>query len=184
MMKTIRRLAVGLALVAGLCGSEAWMATANAGIYVPKGLKIGQSYHLAFVTNGTRDATSNDIADYDAFVQSAADAAGLGASEGVEWYAVGSTATVQAIDHVPVDAPVYLLKGDRYLAKDATAFWTGSWGKSMYLNVDEYGNSVKKPYDVWTGSKNAGERSWELGGPDSNCNYTRTDREWLHVAFP
>jgi hypothetical protein len=30
----------------------------------PVGLNPGDEYHLAFVTSGTRDATSTDIADY------------------------------------------------------------------------------------------------------------------------
>jgi autotransporter-associated beta strand protein len=50
--------------------------------------ELGATYHLAFVTSGTRDATSPDIADYQSFVQTAADAAGLG---GVTWQAILQT---------------------------------------------------------------------------------------------
>ena len=36
---------------------------------VPPGLPVGDPYHLVFVTHQGRDATSSDIADYDAFVR-------------------------------------------------------------------------------------------------------------------
>ena len=33
-------------------------------LVVPDGVFPGETYHYAFVTSGTRDATSTDIADY------------------------------------------------------------------------------------------------------------------------
>jgi len=64
--------------------------TANGGINPATGLAWaeGDTYHLAFVTSGTRNATDPDIATYHAFVQAAADAAGLG---GVTWYCIAQT---------------------------------------------------------------------------------------------
>ena len=40
----------------------------HAGPTVPVGLLPGEVYHLAFVTSGTRDASSSAIADYNLFV--------------------------------------------------------------------------------------------------------------------
>ena len=39
---------------------------------IPAGLGPGDQFRLLFVSSTTRDATSSDIADYDAHVQSAA----------------------------------------------------------------------------------------------------------------
>ena len=63
---------------------------ANGGINPETGAAwaVGDTYHLAFVTSGTRDATDPDIATYHAFVQSAAAAVGWG---GATWYCVLQT---------------------------------------------------------------------------------------------
>ncbi|MFK7910926.1 MAG: Ig-like domain-containing protein, partial [Akkermansiaceae bacterium] len=94
---------------AGISGSSVWNFTtdnnegilagelgildptsANGGINPATGVPWaeGDRYHLAFVTSGTRNATSGDIADYHAFVQAAAAAAGMG---GATWYCVGQS---------------------------------------------------------------------------------------------
>ena len=64
--------------------------TANSGINPATGAawQVGDTYHLAFVTSGTRDATSPDIADYHSFVTTQAASAGLG---GVIWYNIGQS---------------------------------------------------------------------------------------------
>jgi len=58
--------------------------------------KAGDTYRLVFLTSTTTTAGSTNIADYNAFVQSAANAAGYGS---VTWKAIGSTATVSAISN-------------------------------------------------------------------------------------
>ena len=80
---------LGVAVLAGLFLADSTHAatigelgilqgSANGGINPATGnpWQTGDQYRLAFVTSGTRNATSPDIADYDAFVQSAAAAAG------------------------------------------------------------------------------------------------------------
>ena len=64
--------------------------TANGGINPVTGnpWQVGDQYRLAFVTGRTSNATSPDISDYDAFVQSAATAAGMGAAT---WRCVGQS---------------------------------------------------------------------------------------------
>jgi len=66
------------------------METVNGGINPVTGgaWAEGDTYRLAFVTAGTRDATSANIADYHSFVQSAANAAGYG---GTTWYNIGQS---------------------------------------------------------------------------------------------
>ena len=102
-MKTTRNIlafvtliaAVGLtdgAAKAGLVGQlgRGDVTNANGGINpaTSNPWQAGDTYHLAFVSNGTRDATDPDIATYHAFVQAQAAAAGMG---GTTWYSILQT---------------------------------------------------------------------------------------------
>ncbi len=110
-------------------------------ILVPAGLNPGDKYHLAFVSSTSRDATSSDIGVYNSFVQAAADAAGIGASEGVVWKAIASTTTpVRARDNALVSAPVYRMDGQQ-LATGFSDLWDGS-PLTASLSLDENGQSV------------------------------------------
>ena len=62
-------MAVVLSLILG-------SAAAAAPITVPTDLNPGDSYRLVFASSGARDYTSTNIADYNNFVQSAADRGG------------------------------------------------------------------------------------------------------------
>ncbi len=111
----------GLTLVLALLLS----ATAYSSItLVPTDLNPGDTYHLAFVTSTTRDATSSNIADYDAFRQPRTGRAG-GGLENISWKVTGSTATVNAIDHIGVLGPVYRLDNPR-IANDETDLFDGT----------------------------------------------------------
>jgi len=129
----------------------------------PTDLNLGDTFHLTFVTSTTRDATSSNIADYDAFVQAAADTAG-GGLENVTWLAIGTTfGGAAAITHSPVSGPVYRLDDTR-IANDQNDLWDGSIAAT--LSITEFGNSLST--DVWTGTKadgtgDAKSESHELG---------------------
>ncbi len=72
----------------------------NAALVTPAGLNPGDKYHVIFVTSNATGPMSSNIADYDAFVQSAADAAGIGSTLSLSWRVVGSTTTIDAKDHI------------------------------------------------------------------------------------
>ncbi len=63
-------------------------------------LDPGDQYRVIFTTSTERNALSNDIADYDNFVQAAADSGGVTAALNLSWQAVASTYFVDAHDHV------------------------------------------------------------------------------------
>ena len=142
-------------------------STAQAAILVPTGLNPGDKYHLAFVTSTTRDATSSDIADYNFFVQGVANAAGIGSGEGVDWFAIGSTATVDARDNAVVGSdttPVYLMDGTTKIADGFTDLWDLSI--ESRFGTDESGASL--PVDrIWTGTNGFGVEASQgaLGAP-------------------
>lgn len=122
---------------------------------VPTDLSPGDKYQLAFLTNTTRDATSENIDDYNAFVQSVADAAGIGSNSPIgpiTWKAIGSTATVAARDNALVSAPVYRLdlfsglpwspSPQTLVATGFADFWDGSLVAPLNVGICH----------VWTGS--------------------------------
>ncbi len=126
--------------------------------FVPSGLNPGDKYHVAFVSEGARDALSSNIADYDAFVQGEAQRTGaITESWGVTWFAIASTAgipRVDARDHIPVTtAPMYLLSDVR-LADDAADLWDGTI--QTPFSVDQFGNTPSESTSVWTGTQSDG----------------------------
>lgn len=104
---------------------------ANASLVVPADLSPGDRYHVIFVSSTTRDTLSSNIADYDSHVQAAADAAGIGTSIGLDWLAVGSTSSMDAIDHLsPLftstnDIPIYNQNGD-LVSQSFIGLWDSS----------------------------------------------------------
>ena len=88
------RMRIHIAAIVAIVVVTTW---ARATVLVPDGLQPGDMYHLVFVTEGTRDATSIDIADYNAFVQAEAERSEATTENfGIDWFAIGSTAMVDA----------------------------------------------------------------------------------------
>lgn len=128
--------------------------SAYAAVPVPPGVAPGASYQLAFVTSAGTTATSGDIGDYNAWVQAAADAAGIGG--GVTWSAIASTAAVDANANAPVTARVFNLGGE-LVAWSYSDFWDGN--HSLGVGIDYTENGVGKNTNVWTGSNADGTRA-------------------------
>jgi hypothetical protein len=116
---------------------------AEAGIILqtPAGLNPGDHFSFVFVTDGIRDATSTNIADYDSFVNAQAGGA-IYNGVVVNWLAIGSTDSVDAIDHVgQANAPVYLSEGTLVTTSTTPA---GLWSGALVheINLDLAGNPV------------------------------------------
>jgi hypothetical protein len=129
--------------------------TVQAALIVPAGLNNGDAYHVIFVSSTVRDATSTNIADYDTHVQAAAEAAGIGSTAGVNWLAVGSTETVDAINHIsplftdPNTVPIYNQNG-QLVASSLNDLANSATLLSNPILYDEYG--VPLDTSVWTGT--------------------------------
>ena len=164
-LKTSKRF---LTVASGPVVVLALVTSAAGAIVVPTGLNPGDKYHLVFVTSTTRNATSTSIADYNAFVQSAADAAGIGNTVGATWYAIGGTETVAAKVNAVVGAttPVYLLNGTTKVADNFADMWDNNIDNKINLteNLTTYGGFV------WTGSYAGG------GIPDSGQQWLGDNR--------
>ena len=101
----------------------------------PSEVPVGGEFRLLFVTNSMRDATSADIADYDAFVQAEANSQDTHADiqqHSERFRVIGSTSVVAARDHIgaaPEDGPgvpIYWLNGKR-IARTYQQFFSGQW---------------------------------------------------------
>jgi hypothetical protein len=115
---------------------------------VPAGLSPGESDQLVFVTRDERDTASIDIADYNAFAQAQARLNTTLTGVGVSYYAVASTAAVDA--NVTGSVPIYLLDGTTKIADGFGDLWDGSI--DARLDSDQFDDMVNPVSHVWTGS--------------------------------
>lgn len=118
----------------------------------------GDNYRLVFVTSGTRDATSTDIGDYNAFAQSAADNSSLGLG-GATWNVVASTETVNARVNTSTQGnageAIYLVDGTTKIANNYQDFWNGHDVATEQINMDENATLVAGQ-QVLTGTQSNG----------------------------
>ncbi len=139
--------------VFGLAGSAH-----AAPITTPVGLDPGDQYRLVFVTSMTRDATSTDIADYNAFVTAAANTQQALVNLGTTWMAIASTDDVDARDNtgtnpfVSTGVPIYLLDGVSLVANDNADLWDAAIANPIMIT--EGGAALSTL--VWTGTTRFG----------------------------
>lgn len=144
--------------------------------------QAGDKYRLAFITSTTTDAVSDNIGDYNNFVQAAANSAGLGAAR---WYVIASTATSAARDNTLTgpthfDSPIFRIDG-ALAAIDNADLWDG--GNLVAINVTENGAPASCG-DTWTGTTTSGIAGRPLGSSDSvgvgRC-FSANHSYWINV---
>jgi len=184
----MRYLAVSRASIASLAALFFWAlgaSSSQACLVLPAGLGPDDPFRLAFVTSGVRNAESTDIADYNAFVSAAANAVPELAALGTDWYAVVSTATVDARDNTgtapPGDVPVYLLNGTM-LATSYNDLW--DWSIAVPWDYSELCATVQGSSNIWTGTNGFGVADQALGIANPTIgSRTATDNQvWVRVG--
>jgi hypothetical protein len=134
-------------------------AAVQAAPIVDPGLGTGNQYRLMFRTSVTMDATSSNIADYNAFVTGVANANATLASLGSTWMVVGSTTTVDARDNTNTNpftetgVPIYLLDGTTKIADNNADLWDGTI--DAFVNRNENGDLFTGG-SVFTGTQGNG----------------------------
>lgn len=171
------------ALIIILC-AVAISPFASADVVIPTGLNPGDKYYLAFVTQGTRNATSTAISDYNNFVTSEAARAGsITEFYGLRWFAIASTAIVDARNNAIIDAgvPIYLLNGTTKVADGFADLWDGTLDAP--LNLDQFG--AFGPTRAWAGTGQDGLRiaGLELGQSSARVGVVgESDGNWITGA--
>ena len=101
---------------------------------IPSGLGAGTEFRLIFISSGTRNASSSDIADYNTFVQTAAAAGHADIQQYSSTFrVVGSTADVDARDNTDTTytaddkgVAIYWLGGNK-VVDEYEDFYDGDW---------------------------------------------------------
>jgi len=127
----------------------------------PPDLPPGAQYRILFVTASTRDATSADIADYNAFVAADAAASPQLAALNTTWRALANTATTTATANTNSgfwlgnDIPIYLPNGLR-----VENGYAGLWGGTL-LNAPTCTSlgGTTPAASIWTGGGQSGNTS-------------------------
>lgn len=154
-------------------------------VTIPVGVNPGDTYQLVFVTEGTTNALSTNIADYNSFVQTQAalNPTLTGTDIGVTYTAIGSTSTIDANVNAVVSGPVYLVDGSALVATNFSDFWDGTLNQA--ISKDQHGSTVNNV--AWTGSEADGTAAigQELGlatGSTFFGSSSATDATWIHNA--
>jgi len=132
---------------------------------VPTGLTPGDTFRWVFVTSDTTNALSSDINYYNDFVNEVADLAaladptastitgvqGISSIADIEWQAIGSTASIDAIDNIGTSpAGIYTTLGEK--VADGTNDLFDTDGLYTPIRITEYGQ-ILVDAEVWTGSQ-------------------------------
>ena len=132
----------------------------------------GDQYRIVFVSSTFRDPASDNIADYNAHVQAAANTAGLGSAT---WNAIASTwdgdggAAVDARDNTgtnftvaPVGTSIFLIDGTTKIADNYTDLWDGTIDSQINRTESNgaYSPPLTSPFGqfggVWAGTTSSG----------------------------
>ncbi len=156
---------------------------------VPAGLNPGDSYHLVFVTQSTRDASDFNIGPYNTFVQNQAalNSALTGTDDGVTYRAIGSTENVDARDNALVESPVYLLDGTTLIATGFADMWNSSIVNPIIL--DQFATAVTT-FNVFTGTDGNGYGviEDELGNGEAFSSAAgranQSNLQWINMDSP
>lgn len=138
-------------------------------VVAPPDLGAGASYRLVFVTSGLMNASSHDIADYNAFVTSQANVSAELAALATSWKVLGSTSSVDAKTNSATDpavaggVPIYNLRGE-LVASNYADLWDGLLAKP--INFDQYGAAVSQAVFTGTSTSGTGIPDRQLGGPN------------------
>jgi hypothetical protein len=150
-------------------------------VTVPVGLNPGDMYRLVFVTSSTRNATSTNIADYNAFVTGVANTQVELLGLGTTWSAIGSTSTVDARDNTGTNpstdgagVPIYLLDGSLFVQNNAD-LWNATVARNNSLSVQQDGVSISGAAFVWTGTWHDGTAATPNSFGGGNCSSVSFD---------
>lgn len=182
-----RRILICASLLVSLLAAPA--ALFGTVLTLPSGLAPGAQYRIVFVTSTSTTATSTTIGDYDTIVNTDANAAGsLLAPLGATWEAIGSTSSVNAIDHIgSADVPIFLLDGTK-VADSTLGLWSLA-GLDTASGIDLTETGGTPGLFTWTGTDGNGKADPldYLGSAVAaieGCTITANNPLWVNAGNP
>ncbi len=160
--------------------------TVRADFGVPAGLQPGDTFRLMFGTSFGHDATSVDIAVYDAFVEFSALASGLTRYDGqpIAWHVLGSTFADAASSRLSSSQiPIYNVDG-QLLFDAGNPIWGNVYNPTRPLALIRTDRGAIYGGLVWTGTNVIGnpfEDYWlgGLGNAGSEVGFDVSTGGWL-----
>ena len=140
---------------------------------------LGAQYRLVFVTSTTRDATSLNIEDYNAFVTGVANSVPELAALGLSWYAMAATPATTVRENIHqtpglIDNDlVYNLRGDLVAVGSDFSVFSGGDPFSRHLTIENgEGSTYPAGSPIWVGSNYYGDMPGYLGVVPGPGKYT------------
>ena len=134
----------------------------------PNGLSPGDQFRYVFVTDGLETATNSNLAFYDDFVTAQANQDGsLFSDLGLTFQVIGSTSTVNAIDHISPggDVPFVAVNGD-VVTTDISGFFGGPFDTNFRLTQSGQEVNFNTLIFSGTGSDGVAANGTEIGSPN------------------
>jgi hypothetical protein len=135
-------------------------------------------YRIIFVSNGSRDASSPTIGDYNTFVNTEASLLTSTAVKDIAttWAVVGSTAAMSARENTgtlltdggATDVPIYTSNGELVAINNA-ALWNAASVDLQHAIYDSTGNALAE--ETWTGTNTDGTRRGDTQDGTTFGNY-------------
>ena len=152
----MRRIAILVFWIAGF-QFQANVASAGVMIEAPANLNPGDHFRIIFVTSGSTTATSSDIGYYNDFVNSQAGGATYD-GQVIQWYAIGSTATVDAFTNTNSASSSAVYMADGTEVASSTLYSSGGlWSSELLAQPTEGIDGTKFTSGVvWTGASGNG----------------------------
>jgi PEP-CTERM motif len=180
MMTQTGRLALAAAMLWIGFGAGCTAEAGGIALQTPAGLSPGDSFRFVFVTDGTTTATSTEISYYNNFVTAQAGGATYNGSV-VSWDAIGSTATVNAIDNIgqsPISG-VYLADGILVTTSTTTSgLWSGHLRNWI---MEDISGALTSAIFVLTGTTTSGVGS---SAPQDGYASTVLGTTPVSIGFP
>ena len=156
--------------------------------HIPDGLEPGDSFRLLFVTSGARDATADNIADYNTFVQNAAAENDNFKDFSGQFRVLMNATDIKGMDNTGTTGtgvPIHWVEGAK-VANDYDDFYDGSWASKAA--TDEKGNSLDSETTIWLAAyKDDTEAGYDtLAKPQAfTVSYaSRTEKKHLYSLSP
>ena len=155
-------------------------------VTIPAGLQPGAEYRLVFVTDPLSEpnATSSNIANYNALVTSTANKSSSLVALATTWSAIASTATIDARDNtatnplISTGLPIFALNGSEVAANNSDL-----WDGNLINPIETSELGLTTVSFIWSGTSATGTASSPLGSLNPTFGTDNmTSSNWVAIS--